>query len=36
MNTTPRRMDRADLIVSATAAFCALVTLAILILEKAQ
>lgn len=28
-------MDRADLIVSTTAAFCALVTLAILILEKA-
>lgn len=29
-------MDRADLIVSTTAVFCALVTLAILILEKAQ
>lgn len=28
-------MDRSDLIVSATAAFCALVTLVILILEKA-
>lgn len=27
-------MDRADLIVSTTAAFCALVTLAILILEN--